>query len=46
MNRELTFYTKYGDVLARVALLIMGIILAYTFAQKLLYKQVSKKNIK
>ncbi|MBO6213004.1 apolipoprotein N-acyltransferase [Algoriella xinjiangensis] len=46
MNSELTFYTKYGDVLARVALLIMGIILAYTLAQKLLYKQVKKKNIK
>lgn len=43
MNSKLTFYTKYGDVIARVALLIMGIILAYTLAQKLLYKEIVKK---
>ena len=43
MNSELTFYTKYGDVIARIALLVMGIILAYTLAQKLLYKQNKKK---
>jgi apolipoprotein N-acyltransferase len=42
MNSELTFYTKYGDVIARIALLVMGIILAYTLAQKLLYKQNKK----
>ena len=46
MNSELTFYSKYGDYLARVALLITGIILAYTFAQKLLYKKDIKKNRK
>ena len=43
MNSELTFYSKYGDYLARIALMIMGIILAYTFAQKLLYKPSTKK---
>ena len=46
LNSELTFYAKYGDVLARIALLIMGIILAYTLAQKLLYKKKKKKSIK
>ncbi len=46
MNDELTFYAKYGDYLARIALLVMGIILAYTFAQKLLYKPMNKINKK
>ncbi|MBF0597392.1 apolipoprotein N-acyltransferase [Faecalibacter rhinopitheci] len=43
MNSDLTFYSKYGDYLARIALMVMGIILAYTFAQKLLYKPSTKK---
>lgn len=46
MNSEITFYAKYGDYLARIALLITGLIIAYTLAQKLLYKPMNKLNKK
>lgn len=32
LNSELTFYTKHGDYLARIALLIVGILLGYTLS--------------
>lgn len=35
-NEKLTFYSTFGDYLARIGLLVMGIILAYTIAQRLL----------
>ena len=46
INDKLTFYAKFGDYLARVGLLVMGIILAYTFTQSLLFKKKLKFNKK
>lgn len=39
MNDKLTFYAKFGDYLARVGILVMGIILAYTLLQTRLFKR-------
>ncbi|WP_395091191.1 apolipoprotein N-acyltransferase [Vaginella massiliensis] len=39
MNEKLTFYAKFGDYIARVGIMVMGIILAYTLLQILLFKR-------
>ena len=36
LNSEKTSYTLAGDLLARISLLISGVILAYHFAEKLM----------
>lgn len=36
LNNEFTFYTKYGDVIARIALLLWGVLVAYTFSSLLM----------
>lgn len=42
LNDELTFYTKHGDYLAKIALLLSGILLGYTIAWEILNRK--KKN--
>lgn len=43
LNNELTFYTKNGDYLARIGLLLSGILLGYTITSKILGR-IKKKN--
>ncbi len=43
LNSQLTFYTKYGDLLARLALILGGIILAYSIS-KIIMSRLKKKN--
>lgn len=38
LNSELTIYVKYGDVIARLALLLAGVILAYALSPTILNK--------
>lgn len=41
---EMTIYTKYGDILPRILLFVLGFLLVYHFGEKLLRKKsVSKK---
>ncbi|MDR3273604.1 MAG: apolipoprotein N-acyltransferase [Flavobacteriaceae bacterium] len=35
LTSELTFYAKYGDVLARIALILSGMILAYALSKRI-----------
>ena len=44
LNNEITFYTKHGDYLSRIALIIAGILLGYTIAWEILNR--NKKKIK
>lgn len=46
LNNELTFYSKYGDWLVRIALLIAGILLGYTVAWHIINALQKKKKIK
>lgn len=34
LNNELTFYTSYGDYIARIALLVAGLIFFYSIGRK------------
>lgn len=43
LNNEITFYTKHGDYLAKIALLLSGILLGYTIAWQIL-NRLKKKN--
>lgn len=43
LNNEITFYTKHGDYLARIALILSGILLGYTMSLEIL-KKFKKKN--
>ncbi|NLN32077.1 MAG: apolipoprotein N-acyltransferase [Flavobacteriaceae bacterium] len=45
LNNELTFYTKHGDYIAKIALLIAGILLGYTIAWEILNRKKKKKKI-
>ncbi|MBA5629702.1 apolipoprotein N-acyltransferase [Moheibacter lacus] len=45
LNNELTFYSKHGDYLARIALLIAGILIGYTVAMQILNWQKKKNKI-
>lgn len=45
LNKDLTFYTRYGDYIARVALLLWGIILGYSLAEMVL-KRIKETKMK
>lgn len=44
LNDEITFYVKHGDYLAKIGLLIAGILLGYTIAWEILNRKKKKKN--
>lgn len=45
LNEELTFYTRHGDYLARIGLLLSGILLGYTIASIILSRMKKKNKI-
>lgn len=45
LNNEQTFYTEHGDYLARVGLVLSGILLGYTIASLILGRMKKKKKI-
>lgn len=45
LNNEITFYTKHGDYLAKIGLLLSGILLGYTIAWEILNRKKKKKKI-
>ena len=45
LNTELTFYSKHGDYLARIALMITGILIGYTLAMQILNWRKKKNKI-
>ncbi|MDR2123315.1 MAG: apolipoprotein N-acyltransferase [Flavobacteriaceae bacterium] len=46
LNSTHTFYTRYGDLIARIALILAGIILGYAFSKIIMTKINKKKHIK
>ncbi len=42
LNEELTFYTQHGDYLAKIALMLTGILLGYTIAWEILNRRKRK----
>lgn len=45
LNTKLTFYVKYGDLIARISLIIAGIIIAYVISESVIKRLNKKKNI-
>lgn len=45
LNEQKTFYTQYGDYLARIGLLISGILLGYSVSLKILNRRKKKNKI-
>jgi len=45
LNSEITFYTQHGDYLAKIALVLVGIILGYTIAWEILNRKKKKNKI-
>jgi len=43
LNNEITFYTKHGDYLAKIGLLLSGILLGYTISLRILQKRKTVK---
>src|SRR5690606_39303889 len=45
LNNEITFYTKHGDYLDKIGLLLSGILLGYTIAWEILNRKKKKNKI-